>query len=70
MSPQRLSEPQNPKQLEVTRKLLDDKGFDDEKMVDIIIDIVDNAEKETKEGLMVPDYKTRLAAWDRMAEMR
>jgi hypothetical protein len=39
-------------------------------MVDILIDIVENAEKETKDGGTVIDYKTRLAAWDRMAELR
>jgi len=39
-------------------------------LVEIIIDIVEHAEKETKMGEMVPDYKTRLSAWDRMAEMR
>jgi len=58
------------KQLNHSRRLLDDKWFNDEKMIDIITDIVDHAEKETREGDLIPDYKTRLAAWDRIAEMR
>ena len=50
--------------------MLDDKWYDDDKMADIVIDIVENAEKESKVFGMVPDYRVRLQAWDRLAEMR
>ena len=68
--PLKSSDEQNQKQLSRTRELLDDKWYDDDKMADIVIDIVENAEKESKVLGMVPDYRVRLQAWDRLAEMR
>lgn len=51
------------------RKLLKDKGIEEDFVVNNFVDIATNAIKTTREGEILPDYNARMKALNKIQDM-